>query len=503
MIRPPLVLLALSCVALSCVADGAGGDEPAGARPDGTGTDRPNVLLLIADDLGWGEGGFQRGPGTRAVAAGGAGAVPTPHLDALAADGVRFTQGYVTASYCSPSRAGLLTGVYQTRFGHELNPVGPHNEHPLAGLPIGRKTLADHLRARGYATGLLGKWHLGGHPTAHPMRRGFDRFWGFLHEGHTYADPFAGPPVVSFFRRNTLPDGRTDGVWTNPDGSLFLHTAGPIDEPPYDANNPVLADGTPVMPDDYFTHALTREAGRFLDDAAGQPWFLCVSYSAVHSPMQALPADYESFAEIKDPQRRVFGGMLKALDESVGAIRADLAERGLAENTLILFLSDNGGPTAELTSTNLPLRGGKGSLYEGGIRVPMLASWPNVLPAGTDFEEPVTSLDFTATALAASGAVAPRDWDGIDLRPRISGPMAGEWDARTFDWRMGSKAALRSGDLKIVRPGRGADWELYDLAADRGESDDLAATRPADLARMLTLWAEREAEMVPPRLFRD
>ncbi|NNJ25118.1 sulfatase-like hydrolase/transferase [Alienimonas chondri] len=464
---------------------------------------RPNILLLIADDLGYGECGFQHGPGTKSVKAGGVGAVPTPHLDALAADGVRFTQGYVTASYCSPSRAGLLTGVLQTRFGHELNPVGPHNEHPLAGLPIGRKTLADHLRGQGYATALIGKWHLGGHPTAHPLRRGFDRFWGFLHEGHTYADPFAGPPVVSFLRRKTLPDGRTDGVWESPDGRLFLHTGAPISEPPYDANNPVLADGTPVTPEGYFTHAMTREAERFLDDAAGRPFFLCASYSAVHSPMQALPEDYAAFAHLDDPQRRVFGGMLKAMDESVGALRASLERRGLSENTLVLFLSDNGGPTAELTSTNLPLRDGKGSLYEGGVRVPMLAAWPGVLPQGTDFEEPVWSLDLTATALAAAGGDVPKEWDGVDLRPWINGPMAGERDPRTFAWRMGPKAAFRYGDLKAVRPSRDSEWELYDLAADPSESRDLAAERPDDLELLVAaVWGKEEAKMVPPRDFK-
>ena len=499
----PSLLPYLALASILCSPRGAEPAEPPAdpqfAQPPAQPPARPNVLLLIADDLGYGECGFQHGPGTRSVAAGGVGAVPTPHLDALAAAGVRFTQGYVTASYCSPSRAGLLTGRLQTRFGHELNPVGAANERLAAGLPVGERTLADHLRRQGYATALIGKWHLGGHPTAHPLRRGFDRFYGFLHEGHSYADPFAGPPVVSFLRRQTLPDGRTAGVWADPGGGLFLNANAPIHEPPYDANNPILADGAPVTEPAYFTHALTREATRFVDEVAGRPFFLCVSYSAVHSPMQALPEDYEAFAEIADPQRRVFGGMLKVLDESVGILRAELERRGLTENTLVLFLSDNGGPTAELTSTNLPLRDGKGSLYEGGIRVPMLASWPGALPAGEDFEEPVLAVDLTATALAAASGAVPREWDGVDLRPALTGAAL---PARTFDWRMGPKAALRSGDWKIIRPGRGADWELYDLASDPGESRDLAATRPGDLNRLLALWEEREAKMVPPNDFR-
>ena len=217
--------------------------------------------------------------------------------------------------------------------------------------------------------------------------------------------------------------------------------------------------------------------------------------------MQAKAADYAAFGGIEDPHRRTFAGMLKGLDDSVGAVRAALAERGLTEDTLVLFLSDNGGPTAELTSTNAPLRGTKGDLYEGGIRVPMLASWPGVLPAGEDCDAPVLSLDLSATALAAAGGAVPRDWDGTNLLPLLTG----ETDAAphaVMDWRMGRKAALRAGDLKIVRRRPDAAWELYDLAADPAESRDLAGARPGDLERLAGLWAEREAAMVAPRDFR-
>ena len=445
------------------------------------------MVLLIADDLGWGECGFQHGPGSR-----GPGAVPTPHLDALAAAGVRFTQGYVTASYCSPSRAGLLTGRVQTEFGHEANPTGVYNELEAAGLPASQKTLADAMRARGYATALIGKWHLGGHPAAHPLRRGFGRFYGFLHEGHSYG----GTSPVSFLRRKTLPDGRTSGVWANPAGDLFLNADAPIDEPPYDANNPVLAGGAPVASHEYLTDALTAEAIDFLDAAAARPFLLCVSYSAVHSPMQAALRDWDAFPHIEDPHRRVFAGMLKSLDDSVGELRRELEDRGLAEDTLVLFLSDNGGPTAELTSTNAPLRDGKGSLYEGGVRVPMLAAWPGVLPAGVDYEEPAWSLDLAATALAAAGGDVPDTWDGENLLPVLAGDAAPPAD-RSFYWRMGNTTALRSGDLKIVRPRRSETWELYDLAADPAESRDLAADRPGDLARLVEAWEAREAEMAP------
>ena len=485
----PAAPLALAPLALAlCGA----ADPPARPAPASLAPDRPNVVLIVADDLGWGECGFQHGPGSR-----GEGAVPTPHLDALAAAGVRFSRGYVTASYCSPSRAGLLTGRLQTRFGHELNPVGARNELAAAGLPVGVRTLADALRGEGYATALLGKWHLGGHPTAHPLRRGFDEFFGFLHEGHFYSPAPPGRDLVSFLRRKTLPDGRTAGVWADPGGRLFLNADAPIAEPAYDANNPVLRGGRPEASEQYFTDRLTAEAGDYVARHAGRPFFLCVSYSAVHSPMQATRADYDAFPDIADPHRRVFAGMLKSLDDGVGAIRESLEKWGLEENTLVLFLSDNGGPTAELTSTNAPLRGGKGSLYEGGIRVPMLAAWPGVLPAGETVGTPVTALDFAATALAAAGGDVPEGWDGVDLRPALSG-AASDRPREPFYWRMGGKAALLAGDLKLVRPSADAAWELYDLAADPAESRDLAADRPEELHRLVAAWETRDAAMVAP-----
>jgi arylsulfatase A-like enzyme len=221
----------------------------------------PNVVLLLADDLGYGELGCQ---GNREI--------PTPHIDSIAAGGVRFTNGYVTAAFCSASRAGLLTGRYQTRFGHEFNPTGHRNEDPTAGLPVGQKTIADQLQAIGYTTAMFGKWHLGGTAAYHPHRRGFDEFFGFMHEGHYFvAPPYKG--VTTMLRRKSLPNGLT-GRWQSKNEKLIYsdHMGG--NEPDYDADNPIIRGGQPVEEKEYLTDALTREAVDFINRASDRSFFL-------------------------------------------------------------------------------------------------------------------------------------------------------------------------------------------------------------------------------------
>ncbi|MEM9658672.1 MAG: sulfatase-like hydrolase/transferase, partial [Planctomycetota bacterium] len=305
-------LLALGTTVMSAAATlGAG---VAGAAP-------LNIVLLIADDLGYGELTCQGGD------------IPTPAIDSIADRGVRCTAGYVTASYCSPSRAGLLTGRLQTRFGHEKNPVGATNCAPNVGLPTVQRTLADRLRDEGYATALIGKWHLGGTPPFHPLRRGFDEFYGFLHEGHTYA-PRGGDPLVSMFRRRTLPGGGS-GRWVSGDGALILSTRMGRDEPPYDADNPILRGSQPVDERRYFTDAITGESIDFIRRHRERPFFLCVAYSAVHSPLQALKSDWDAMPHIEDAQRRIFAGMVHRLDLSVGAILGELEQCKLVGRTLV------------------------------------------------------------------------------------------------------------------------------------------------------------------------
>lgn len=452
-----------------------------------------NFVFIIADDLGYGETSAQD-PATD---------VPTPHLDSIAKHGVRFTNAYVTAPFCAASRAGMITGRYQTRFGFEFNPIGPRNEEPGIGLPVSEKTLADRLRDEvGYSTALVGKWHLGGTAPFHPLRRGYDEFFGFLHEGHYYRPaPYEG--MTTWLRRKTLPGGAT-GRWTSADGRLIYSDHLGRNEPDYDADNPLYRNGQPIDESANLTAAFSREAASFITRCGtDRPFFLHLAYNAVHSPMQADDAGLERFAHIEDIQRRIFAAMLTQLDEGVGTVLSAIEEAGVRERTLVVFLSDNGGPVRELTSRNGPLRGEKGSLLEGGIRVPCFASLPGTIPEGRVYEGTVSALDWFPTALALAGIANSGPIDGIDLMPCLVGDQAGAPRGPLY-WRVGPQAALRKGNWKLVRTGprgqkgQGGAWQLYDLAKDPGESHDLAAEN-ADLVEELAReWKVLDARMVDP-----
>ena len=470
---PGFVALALAAVAVLSV--NAAATEP---------THRPNILFIVADDLGYGEPGCYGGK-----------EIPTPNIDRLAAEGVRFTQGYVSASFCAPSRAALMTGRYQTRFGFEKNATGALNADPRTGLPLTQRTLADHLRGAGYATGLVGKWHLGGTPPFHPLRRGFDEFFGFLHEGHYYVPPpWTG--VTTWLRRTALPDGGK-GRWSSPDGRIVWSTHFGSAEPDYDADNPLLRGSQPVTEPAHRTDAFTREAGDFIARHRTQPFFLYLAYNAVHSPLQAADRYVEKFRHIPDVQRRIFAAQLSHLDDSVGLVLERLRESGLERDALVLFLSDNGGNTLELTSSNAPLRGGKGTLFEGGIRVPFIVRWPGHLPTGRVVDTPVISMDVTSTALAAAGLDSGESAaDGENLENALSARIA----PRTFYRRMSPRAAIRHGNWKLVRePNRGhpGPWQLYDLATDGSETTDLAARSPERVRELSALWEKWNSVQTP------
>ena len=431
-----------------------------GASP-GAEARRPNVVLLVADDLGYADLGFQGGKD-----------IPTPHLDALAAGGVRCTNGYVSGPYCSPTRAGLLTGRYQQRFGHEFNPGGGANEK--VGLPLSQTTLANRLKAAGYATGLIGKWHLGASPKFHPQKRGFDEFFGFLGGAHTY---FA--------------DRSTD---------VFRGTE-PVKEPAY------------------LTDAIGREAVTFIERHRSQPFFLEVAFNAVHTPMDATDARLARFASIPDKTRRTYAAMLSALDDAAGTILAKIRDAGLEDDTLVVFISDNGGPTMLGTtingSRNDPLRGSKRTTLEGGIRVPFVLSWKGKLPAGKEYARPVIQLDILPTALAAAGVAVKPEWglDGVDLFPHLT-DLDGRSPHESLYWRLGGQAAIRRGDWKLVRydntvdtPGaRSAAGEktplspfrLYNLAEDIGEAHDLSAEYPDKARELLATWEDWSRQLAQP-----
>ena len=452
---------------------------------------KPNIVILLADDLGYGELGCQ-----------GNTEIPTPHIDSIAANGVRFTNGYVTAPFCSASRAGLITGRYQTRFGYESNPIGHRNELPGVGLPRGEETLAERLRQAGYVSGLIGKWHLGGHAEFHPYRHGFDEFFGFTHEGHYFVPP-PWDGVTTWLRRNVLPGGGK-GRFTSADGRVIYSTHMNGTEPAYDANNPIVRGGQPVVEEAYLTDAFTREAVDFIGRNKDKPFFLLLAYNAVHSPMQGADAYMEKFAHIQDIHRRIFAAMLSNMDNGVGAVLAKLRREQLEENTLIFFLSDNGGPTRELTSSNKPLRDGKGSVYEGGLRVPFMAQWPGRLAKGKVYEQPVISLDIFATASVAAGGVSiakpQRKLDGVNLIPFLTHKTKAAPHEKLF-WRQDRRAALRMGNWKLLRnPRRGQsdEWQLYNLANDIAEQNNLATKNKAKREELLSAWRELNAEMVEP-----
>jgi arylsulfatase B len=269
------------------------------------------------------------------------------------------------------------------------------------------------------------------------------------------------------------------------------------DEPPYDANNPILRAGQPVVEETYLTDAISREAVEFIGLNAGQPFFLYVAYNAVHSPLQGADEYMKRFASIDDIHRRIFAAMLANLDDGVGRILDELRSRGLEHDTLVFFLSDNGGPTRELTSSNKPLRGEKSDVYEGGIRVPFMMRWPGRIAAGGIEQRPVISLDIAATALAAAGARVPENLDGVDLMPFLSGSRAGR-PHQTLYWRQGERTALREGDWKLLRnPRRGqsGDWELYNLAEDISESNNLAGDEPERVAELKEIWLRLDGQM--------
>lgn len=458
------------------------------AEPGPSGASRfgkPNVIVILADDLGYGELGCQGNP-----------EIPTPHIDSIAAAGVRFTAGYVTGPNCSPSRAGLLVGRFPTRFGHEFNPTGPKNEDPAYGLPVGQKTIADALQSAGYVTGVLGKWHLGGTARYHPFRRGFDEFFGFMHEGHFFVpEPYNG--VTTMLRRRVLPGG---GQGRRAFGKVVYGTHLRSNEPDYDANNPIIRGSQPVAEAAYLTDAWTREAVAFISRHRDKPFFLYVAHNAVHSPLQGADAYMEKFAHIEDIQRRIFAAMLANLDDSVGAVLKKVRDEGLEQETLVVFLSDNGGPTRELTSSNLPLRGGKGQMYEGGIRVPFLMTWPGRLPAGKLYHNPVSSVDLHATTLAIAGAKADPLSDGVDLLPYLRDEKPGQPHDSLY-WRQRIKTAVRVGNWKLLRHGhknRPGPWELYNLRKDLAETKNLAVAQPDKLQALLSVWKRLDAEMVEP-----
>jgi arylsulfatase A-like enzyme len=439
----PTVIVVLVCITASC----------------GTETAPPNIVLILADDLGYCDSELY-----------GCDTIPTPNIRRIADEGVLFTAGYVTSPVCSPSRAGLLTGRYQQRYGHEFLPSDDSR-----GLPPGETTLADTMKQVGYTTGMVGKWHLGVGSEFHPISRGFDEFFGVVDWGSDYIDPT-----------------RDDVKSSNPG-----RKAAPVTSWEGRGAYPVMRATESVEEEDYLTDAFTREAVAFIESHKRRPFFLYVPYTAVHHPLQVTQEYYDRFIHIDDESTRIFAAMVSSMDDSVGSILDALERNDLAQNTMVIFLSDNGGGVADYTS-NEPLRLGKQTLFEGGVRVPFCMKWPGQIPKGTTYEHPVSALDIFPTAMAAAGRGKPSpssSGDGVDLVPYLEGSL-GDRPHDALFWRSGANWAVREGNWKLIHAGD--RYWLYDLSEDIGEQSNLAAERPEILVRLKSAYDRWNSEMIDP-----
>jgi len=396
------------------------------------GDDRPDIVWIVADDLGHAE-----------LSVHGSSHVKTPHIDSIAEQGVRFTQAYAAAPVCCPSRAGLLTGRYPQRMGLGANPGPALLTPPDFGLPDDEVTAAEQLRDLGYTTALVGKWHLGYAPKKHPGHHGFDRFFGFLGGLNGY---FPG-------RR-------------------------PLDEP-------IFRDDRRVIEPEYLTDAFGREAVAAIDGAGDQPLFLMLSFNAVHGPLQATEEDLRRFAGVPGKRRRAYVAMTASLDDAVGDVLEALQRRN--RDALIVFMSDNGGPTRETTASNEPFEGHKYQLLEGGVRVPMFAQWTGRLEPGVTFDEPVIALDLLPTAVVAAGGGIADDLDGVDLLPFLDGRRTGAPHEHLY-WRYAGQWAIRSGDHKLVKQCGHGKPRLFDLSSDEGERRDVAEERSDVVEELRSVW---------------
>lgn len=418
-----------------------------------SGETKPNIILILADDLGYGDLGIH-----------GLTQAATPNIDNLARNGIRFTNAYVSAMVCSPSRAGLMTGRYQTRFGHEFN----HNNDPamlaLFGLPTSETTLGERMKTMGYKTMLLGKWHLGVRKGTTARERGFDEYFSFPMDGHRY------------FLPPDLPDLAQHRLYRN--------------------DKPITLDG-------YLTDAQGIEAADFIQRNRDNPFFLYAPLNAVHVPLQAREDIMARFPDVTDVKRKTLLAMLVSLDNAVGTITAKVKELGLEEKTIIIFLSDNGGHPEGGFSYNTPLRGRKGQPYEGGIHVPFFVQWKGHIPAGQVSDALVISLDIVPTAVVAAGGKVLPEWklDGKNLLPLMT-QQTTERPHQTLFWRSGFKWAVRDGDWKLlsmpVNLGGSGQMELYNLATDISETHNLTAEKPEIVNKLKLLYDAWNSEQAAP-----
>jgi arylsulfatase A-like enzyme len=419
---------------------------------------KPNVIVIISDDAGYIDFGCYGGR-----------QIPTPNIDAIAKQGVRFTDAYVSASVCAPSRAGILTGRYQQRFGFEHNTsnlTAPGYQITDVGMDPAERTIGDEMQANGYKTIAIGKWHQGDEKKHFPLNRGFDEFYGFT-GGHR-----------DFFAYK---------------GKRTVETA--------------LYDNDEIVPEEkitYLTDMFTDKASNFIIENKNRPFFMYLSYNAVHTPMNAKKDLMARYAGIADTGRRAYAAMMTSLDDGVGRVMATLKQQNLDKNTIVIFINDNGGATVN-SSDNGPLRGMKGSKWEGGIRVAMMMKWPEHIAAGKTYGKPVISLDIFPTAIAAGNGKrkGTKKLDGINLLPYIAG-SDNKAPHQALYWRRGIASAMRQNNWKLIHvKGRLENKEvenvlLFDLDKDLSETTNLALKYPEQVNSMLGKLAEWEKGLDKP-----
>ncbi|MFL2835858.1 MAG: sulfatase-like hydrolase/transferase [Coraliomargaritaceae bacterium] len=425
------------------------------------GEKKPNLIVIMTDDQGYHDVGFN-----------GSKEIPTPYIDSIAENGVKFTDGYVSFPVCGPSRAGFITGRYQDRFGFTTNPTqDPNNE--TAGLPLTEDTMADVLKKVGYKSAIVGKWHLGTHPKFHPLKRGFDYFYGFLSGGHNYM------PEMLTVEDITKVSKRWQWYSTK-----------------------LRENHKAVELEKYLTEALTDAAIDFIDQHKKEnnsPFMLFLSYNAPHTPFQATKKYLDRFENVENWGRKRYCAMISAVDDGVGKVLEKLENENIKDNTIIFFLSDNGGPVKH-ASNNFPLRGAKGDLYEGGTRVPFAMQWPEKISGGIVYSNPVISLDIMATIAELAGASidSEKALDGVNLIPFLTGEKKGKPHEYLF-WRKWEQNAMavRHQDKKIVAA---KQWEkngceLYSLKEDIEEANNIILKESLYSNKLIKQWENWNAQM--------
>jgi arylsulfatase A-like enzyme len=457
----------------------------------------PNIIIILADDLGKNDISLYDPSG-----------VITPNINRLAGEGAVFTEAYATSSVCNPSRAGLLTGRYQQRFGNERQIMSrypqngfeffifknfvdtrplqlidpwcspPQEEIRKQGLPESEISLFELMHAIGYRTGCTGKWHLGYYEPHLPQNKGIDEFYGFYEAFSLYA-PKGNKDIVN--HKHRIFQNRR--IWRQ-------KRKGP---------SAIVHNGQVIEEKGYLTERIAEEACRFIEENEGNPFFLYVPFNAPHTPFQAPKSYCDRFLDVKDENKRVYYAMIAALDDAVGEIMKQVKESGIEENTLIFFCSDNGGATYTGATENGDLKGGKMTYFEGGLNVPFILKWKGTVAPGHTYHEPVSLMDIFTTAVSSCHVPLPENVqiDGMDLIPYLSGEKNGSPHDYLF-WRTGFSKALRNGNWKIVVNSRDDFLLLYDLAADKQEKYDLKAGQPEIVKQLLGRLAEWEDGLKPP-----